>query len=311
MTQREPGWELFRTFLEVMRHHSLSGAARRLHLTQPSIGRQIDALEAALGLDLFTRSPRGLTPTQAAHDLMPHAEAMAASSEALLRAASGEATTDRGTVRLTASEIIGCEVVPAMLAQFRRAHPLIDVELVLSNRSEDLLRGDADLAVRMVRPTQSQLVSKKIGAVGLGLYAHQTYADANGLPQTIDDLKQHCVIGFDRDDHSFRSVGPAAASLNRHMFSFRSDSDLAQLAALRAGVGIGGCQDNIALRDPALIGVLANVVRFELEIWLTMHEDLRMTRRVRLLFDHLAEGLAHYLQRPTRRPARHARPGRA
>jgi DNA-binding transcriptional LysR family regulator len=311
MTQREPGWELFRTFLEVMRHQSLSGAARRLHLTQPSIGRQIDALEAALGLDLFTRSPRGLTPTQTAHDLMPHAEAMAASSEALLRAASGEATTDRGTVRLTASEIIGCEVLPAMLAQFRRAHPLIDVELVLSNRSEDLLRRDADLAVRMVRPTQSQLVSRKIGAVGLGLYAHQTYADANGLPRTIDDLNQHCVIGFDRDDHSFRSVGPAAASLDRQMFGFRADSDLAQLAALRAGVGIGGCQDNIARRDPALIAVLADVVRFELDVWLTMHEDLRMTRRIRLLFDHLAEGLALYLQGPGRGAGRHARARRA
>lgn len=296
MTQHEPGWELFRSFLEVMRHESLSGAARRLGLTQPSVGRQIDALEAALGLDLFTRSPRGLIPTQAAHDLMPHAEAMAMASEALLRTASGEATTDRGTVRVTASEIIGCEVLPAILAQFRRAHPLIDVELVLSNRSEDLLRRDADIAVRMVRPTQSQLVSKKIGVVGLGLYAHRTYVDANGLPQTIDELKQHRMIGFDRDDHSFRSVGPKAASLNRHMFGFRSDSDLAQLAALRAGVGIGGCQDNIARRDPALIGVLANLVRFELEIWLTMHEDLRMTRRIRLLFDHLAEGLGHYLR---------------
>jgi DNA-binding transcriptional LysR family regulator len=296
MTQQEPGWELFRTFLEVIRHQSLSGAARRLGLTQPSVGRQIDALEAALGLDLFTRSPRGLIPTPAAHDLVPHAQAMAAASEALLRAASGEAAGERGTVRITASEIIGCEVLPDILASFRGAHPTIDVELVLSNRTEDLLRRDADIAVRMVRPTQSQLVTRKIGAVGLGLYAHQRYAGANNLPRNIEDLAQHCLIGFDRDDHSFRSVGPQTLPITRHMFGFRCDSDLAQLAALRAGVGIGGCQENIARRDAGLIPVLSNALRFELEIWLAMHEDLRTTRRIRLLFDHLADGLARYLR---------------
>jgi DNA-binding transcriptional LysR family regulator len=296
MTQQEPGWELFRTFLEVIRHQSLSGAARRLGLTQPSVGRQIDALEAALGLDLFTRSPRGLIPTPAAHDLVPHAQAMAAASEALLRAASGEAAGERGTVRITASEIIGCEVLPEILAGFRSAHPTIDVELVLSNRTEDLLRRDADIAVRMMRPTQSQLVTRKIGAVGLGLYAHRRYAGANNLPQNVEELAQHCLIGFDRDDHSFRSAAPQTLPITRHMFGFRCDSDLAQLAALRAGVGIGGCQENIARRDAGLVRVLPNALRFELEIWLAMHEDLRTTRRIRLLFDHLADGLAHYLR---------------
>jgi DNA-binding transcriptional LysR family regulator len=296
MTQQEPGWELFRTFLEVVGSRSLSGAARRLGLTQPTIGRQIDALEAALGLDLFTRSPRGLIPTPAALDLVPHAQAMAAASAALLRAASGEAAAERGVVRLTASEIIGCEVLPEILGPFRHAHPTIDLELVLSNRPEDLLQRDADIAVRMMRPTQSQLVTKKIGTVGLGLYAHRTYVAANGLPQSPEDLAQHCLIGFDRDDHSFRSVGRQALEVTRQTFGFRCDSDLAQLAALRAGVGIGGCQENIAREDPDLIRVLPNALRFELEIWLAMHEDLRATRRIRLLFDHLAEGLARYLR---------------
>jgi DNA-binding transcriptional LysR family regulator len=296
MAQREPGWELFRTFLEVVGNRSLSGAARRLGLTQPSVGRQIDALEAALGLDLFTRSPRGLIPTPGALDLVPHAQAMAAASAALLRAASGEAAAERGVVRLTASEIIGCEVLPGILGPFRRAHPTIDLELVLSNRPEDLLQRDADIAVRMMRPTQSQLVTRKIGTVGLGLYAHRTYLAANGLPQGPHDLEQHCLIGFDRDDHSFRSVGPQALEVTRQTFGFRCDSDLAQLAALRAGVGIGGCQENIARKDPDLIRVLPNALRFELEIWLAMHEDLRTTRRIRLLFDHLAEGLGRYLR---------------
>jgi DNA-binding transcriptional LysR family regulator len=298
MALREPGWEIYRTFLEVVRHQSLSAAARRLGLTQPTVGRHIDALETSLGLALFTRSPRGLIATQAAHDLVPHVETMAVASEALLRAASGEAGAESGTVRITASEVIGCEVLPAILAAFRNKHPTIDLELALSNRTEDLLRRQADIAVRMVRPTQSALVTKKIGTVAIGFYAHRTYAELHGLPLTLKALAQHGCIGFDRDDHSFRSVGRDAQSITRDMFRFRCDSDIAQMAAMRAGVGIGGCQDNIAKRDPNLIAVLPDVLRFELEIWLTMHEDLRTTRRIRLLFDHLAEGLERYVDPP-------------
>ncbi|MGO9006520.1 MAG: LysR family transcriptional regulator [Beijerinckiaceae bacterium] len=294
MIRQEPSWELYRAFLEVVRNQSLSGAARRLGLTQPTVGRQIEALETALGLALFTRSPRGLIPTAAAHDLVAHVEAMAAANAALLRAASGEAAAEGGTVRLAASEFMGCEILPKILADFRNAQKTIDLELVLSNRLEDLLLRQADIAVRMMRPTQSQLVTKKIGKVSLGLYAHRTYVELNGLPQTVEGLAEHCWIGFDRDDHSFRSVGREALDATRSMFGFRCDSDVAQLAALRAGVGIGGCQDNVAKKNPDLIPVLPDL-RFELEIWLAMHEDLRTTRRIRLLFDHLAEGLARYV----------------
>jgi DNA-binding transcriptional LysR family regulator len=294
MAIQEPGWELYRTFLAVVRRQSLSGAARHLGLTQPTVGRQIEALEAALGLALFTRSPRGLIPTEAAHSLVPHAEAMAAAKEALLRAASGEATAEAGTIRLAASDFMGCEILPKILADFRNRHTAIDLELVLSNLPEDLLRRQADIAVRMMRPTQSQLVSKKIGSVGISLYAHRSYIAAHGLPETAEALAGHCWIGFDRDDHSFRSVGGEAFDVTRSMFGFRCDSDVAQVAALRAGIGIGGCQDNVARKNPDLIPVLPHV-HFDMEIWLAMHEDLRTTRRIRLLFDHLAEGLARYV----------------
>ena len=296
MTQREPGWELFRTFREVVRDGSLSAAARRLALTQPTVGRHIDALEASLGLALFTRSPRGLLPTSAALDLVPHAEAMAAAAAALRRAASGEATTDRGTVRLTASEFMGCEVLPPILAAFARRHPAITLELALSNRNEDLLRRDADIAVRMVRPTQAALVARRIGKLRIGLYAHRDYVAAFGLPRSIADLAGHRLIGFDRDDRSFRSVGPLAQQIDREMFGFRCDSDPAQFAALKAGLGIGGCQALLAQRLPELVPVLPGAVQFSLEMWLAMHGDLKATRRVRLLFDHLAIGLAAYVR---------------
>jgi len=296
MAIREPGWELYRTFLEVMRDRSLSGAARHLGLSQPTIGRHINALEAALQLPLFSRSPRGLIPTQEAHGLMPHAEAMAAAAAAFARAASGEAAAERGVVRVTASEVMGVEVLPKILADFRHAHPGVELELALTNRNEDLLRHDADIAVRNVRPTQRALVARRIGKVRLGLYAHKDYLAKFGTPNSIADIAAHRLIGFDRDDHSFRSVGPLPAEITRENFGFRCDSDLAQLAALRAGVGIGGCQANLAARTPELEPVLPKTIQFSLEIWLAMHEDLKSTLRVRLLFDHLAIGLKAYVR---------------
>jgi DNA-binding transcriptional LysR family regulator len=155
MKSGEPDWDELRTFLEVARDLSLSGAARRLGLTQPTVGRHIDALEEALGATLFTRSPRGLTPTAAANALVPHAEAMAAAAAALGRSASSAAAIDRGVVRVTASEIMGCEALPPIFAGFRARNPGVAVELAVTNRNQDLARGDADIAVRMVRPKQS------------------------------------------------------------------------------------------------------------------------------------------------------------
>jgi DNA-binding transcriptional LysR family regulator len=296
MAQRAPSWDELRTFVEVAHDGSLSGAARRLGLTQPTVGRHIDSLEAALGLTLFTRSPRGLSPTPAALALTPHVDAMAASAAALARTASGEAASDRGTVRVTASEVMGCEVLPPMLATFRAAHPDIAVELALTNRTEDLGRRDADIAVRMVRPTQRGLTARRIGTSRIGLYARSDYLDRFGEPRSLADLRSHCFIGFDRDDRTFRAAGEIGQKLTREDFGFRCDNDLAQLAALRAGMGIGGCQDNIARRTPELKAVLPNVLQYVLDVWLVMHEDLKATRRVRLLFDHLAEGLTDYVK---------------
>jgi DNA-binding transcriptional LysR family regulator len=296
MTHGDPGWELYRTFLEVVRDGSLSGAARKLSLTQPTVGRHIDALEASLGLSLFSRSPQGLKATPAALELVSYAETMAAASAALRRTASGGAKADRGTVRVTASEMIGCEVLPPILASFRDSHPGIALELALSNRNEDLLRRDADIAVRMVRPRQKSLVARRIGKSAIGFYAHRNYAEKYGLPKAIAELGKHCLIGFDRDDLALRSLGKLPQPVTREHFGFRCDSDLAQFAALKAGVGIGGCQHNIARRFPELVPVLAKAIRFELEVWVAMHEDMRSTGRVRLLFAHLAAGLSTFVR---------------
>jgi DNA-binding transcriptional LysR family regulator len=295
MARRDPSWDELRSFRAVLRDGSLSGAARRLGMAQPTLGRHIEALEEALGVALFTRSPRGLTPTDAALHLDPHVEDMAAASAALVRTAAAEAAPDRGVVRITASEVMGCEVLPRLLASFGAANPGVAIELALNNRNEDLSRRDADIAVRMIRPTQNALVAQRIGETKIGLYAHRTYLEAFGTPMTVDDLRAHRLIGYDQDDRWFRAAGTGAFQISRESFGFRSDNDLAQLAALRAGAGIGGCQENIAKRDPDLVRLLADSLTFALEVWLVMHGDVRGTPRIRRAFDHLAEGLTQFV----------------
>lgn len=291
-----PDWHLFRAFLAVTREGSLSGAARTLGTTQPTMGRQVAALEASLGVTLFTRSLDGLSPTEAGLRLIPSVEAMAAAAEAAQRSASGEVDEARGTVRIAASEVIGGEVLPSILADFHRLHPQISVELALSNRNEDLLRGDADIAVRMVRPTQGTLVAKRIGRIDVGLYGHRRYLEARTMPQRLQDLRQHALIGYDRDQASARMIEKLGASFTRDMFAFRSDSEFAQLAALRAGFGIGASQLGIATRDKDLVPVLHDELIFSMEAWVAMHPDLRGNRRVRLTFDHLSAELARYAE---------------
>jgi DNA-binding transcriptional LysR family regulator len=311
MIRHEPAWELYRSFLATMRERSLSGAARALGLTQPTLGRHIDELEQALGgVALFTRSQLGLVPTDAALDLVPHAEAMAASAAALARAASGAAGAARGTVRLTASEIVGAEVLPPILTEFRERHPGIAVELALSNATEDLLRRDADIAVRMTRPKQTALVAKLIGQVALGLHAHRRYIAAHGVPRSLDEVARHAIIGFDRETPSVRAVRALGLPLEREMFAFRSDSDLAQLAGLRAGFGIGVCQLGIARRDPDLVRVAPEVFSVSLDVWVVMHQDLRASHRMRLMFDHLAGALSAYVATSREAPPRRPRAGR-
>ncbi|MFA5122378.1 LysR family transcriptional regulator [Zavarzinia sp.] len=295
MTDAPPGWDHYRSLLAVLETGSLSAAARHLGLTQPTLGHHIAALEAALGVPLFTRSPRGLQPTATARLLRPHAEAMAAAEGALRRAASAEAGGERGTVRITASEVVGGLVLPPYLAEFRRRHPGIVLELSLSNLSEDLLHQAADIAIRMVTPRQEALVARPLGEIHLGLYARADYLAAAGTPARLEDIAGHALIGPDRDRAVLRGLGVAA--LAPEAFTLRLDDQAAQFAFIRAGYGIGVCQCGLAAREPGLVRLLPEAFEARLPVWLVCHEDLRASRRVRLVFDFLAEALADYIVR--------------
>ena len=208
--------------------------------------------------------------------------------------AAGEVGEEHGTVRITVSDMVGSEVLPPILATIHAVHPGISVELALSNRNEDLLRGDADIAVRMVRPTQGALVAKRIGRIDVGLYGHRRYLKGHAMPRRLEDLRQHALIGYDRDQAYARLLERMGVPFTRDMFAFRSDSDLAQLAALRAGLGIGASQIGLARRNKNLVPVLHSELILPMEVWLVMHRDLRSSRRIRLTFDHLAAKLTDY-----------------
>lgn len=295
-------WEGQRAFLAVLETGSLSGAARRLRMAQPTVRRRIDDLEAGLGAALFTRSPNGLTPTPAAMQLAEHARAMAAAAEAFTRAASAEAAAETGTVRITASEIIAIEVLPPIIADLQRRRPGLVIELGVSNRNEDLLRREADIAVRMAPPRQEALLARRIGAIALGLHGHRRLIEAHGLPTSLEALRGLPFVGFERETPFIEVLRGRGMDVRREDFSFRSDSDVAMLAAVRAGVGFGVCQIALARRSPDLVPVLENAFRFDLETWIVMHEDLKGVRRMRLVFDALVEGMNAYMRDGAAKP---------
>lgn len=295
------GWELYRTFLAVLTDGSLSGAARSLGIAQPTAGRHIAALEAALNQPLFIRSQTGLLPTEAAVAMRGQAEAMKRTAASLERLVSGRGDGVTGTVRISASEVIGVEVLPPLLATLRQSHPGLKIELVPTNRVQDLLHGEADIAVRMTAPKQDLLIARRVGDVQLGLYAHADYLRQHGTPVAWADLARHALIGFDEETPFVRSARKPWPAWTRDAFSLRTDSDIGQLALIRAGCGIGACQSALARKEPALVRVLAEHFVFHLETWVTMHEDLRASPRCKVVFDALVQGLQqHTTQTPGR-----------
>ena len=286
----DPDWALYRTLLAVLDEGSLSAAARSLGLTQPTVGRHVDALEAALGADLFVRSQRGLAPTDLAHSIRPHAQIMATTAAALLRTASGTLGAVAGTVRISASDVVGVEHLPSILARLRREHPALVIELSLSDRVDDLLAREADIAVRMTQPTQAALLARRLRPVELGFHAHSDYLERRGTPASMADLSGHDLIGYDTETPALRVMAERLAPLGRQGFALRVDSNLAQLASIRAGFGIGVCQVAIAQRDAALVRVLPQEA-VSLPLWIVMHEDLKTSARFRTVFDALAAAL--------------------
>jgi DNA-binding transcriptional LysR family regulator len=292
---RSPDWSLWRSFAAVVEKGSLTAAARKLGLSQPTLGRHIEALEADLGVPLFERTLQGLRPTDAALRLYePVAGAQRALAEAELMA-EGSSAELGGSVRITASTVISHYVLPPLLAGLRQRHPSVALELVPSDSAENLLLREADIAVRMFRPTQLELVTRKLGTIATVACAHRDYLARRGTPARLEDLAGHNLVGFDRSDLIIAGARQMGFELTRAQFNMRTDSQTAMWELIKAGLGIGFAQRRLVAETPGMVALLEGAPFPELEVWLTTHRELYTSRRVRAIYDALAEALGAYL----------------
>lgn len=281
-------WNDQRAFLAVIETGSLSAAARRLEVAQATVRTRVESLEAALGTVLFTRSANGLVPTERALALTESARAMASASEAFVRTASAGLSDIAGVVRISVSEFIGVEVLPAMLTELRQQYPQLVLELDLSNSPAAILEREADIAVRMHQPQQGSLLARKVASLALGLYAHRDYLQSHGEPQAPEDLASHDLVGPDRASSDLALATKVLPWVPRDRFILRTDSHPTQLAAARAGLGITAIQCATGDADPNLQRVLPELTIGVLDTWIVTHASLRTVPKVRVVMDHLA-----------------------
>ncbi|CDX46967.1 LysR family transcriptional regulator [Mesorhizobium plurifarium] len=291
---KEFDWNLIKSFVAVAETGSLSGAARRLAASQPTLGRHIAELEAALGVTLFRRGRRGYELTEAGGTLYERGRAVSAEANAFSLLALGAVEAIEGTVRIAASEVVAAFVLPDMMARLGEEEPGIEVEIVASNQVENLLRRDADIAIRMVRPAQNELVARKVTDIPLCLCAASAYLDLRGRPETPADLADHALVGFDRSDEIIRGFTAFGIPVGRSHFRFRTDNQIVLWEAVRSGNGIGIGQEPLADRDPGLEKLLPDVPLPVLPVWLAMHRDVRTSMRIRRVADFLHEELKRY-----------------
>jgi DNA-binding transcriptional LysR family regulator len=293
---REPDWALWRSFSAVVANGSLSAAARELGISQPTVGRHIETLEHNLGLALFERTLTGLKPNSAALRIFePVAQAQAALAEATMMAEGAQAEYG-GTVRITASIMISHYVLPRLLLPIRDRYPGIALEIVPADSTENLLLREADIAIRMFRPTQLELVTRHLGDIPIVPAAHQSYLDRRGTPKTALDLASHDLIGLDRSDLIIAHSQKLGLPLRRDQFVLRTDDQASQWELMRAGLGIGFAQANLLRLTPSMVELTVDLSIPPLEVWLTTHRELFTSHRIRAIYDALAEGLGAYIR---------------
>lgn len=290
-------WSLLRSFLAVAEEGSLSGAARRLGQTQPTLGRQIHTLEEELGAPLFQRHARGLSPTEVGLELLPAAREMKAAAARLALAAEGQAASLAGVVRMTASVVVSHAILPPLVARLRQQEPAIEIELVPTDTTENLLYREADLAIRMYRPQQLDLVARHVGDAELGLYASTEYLARRGMPQTEQELLEHEFVGFDRSELIIDAMRSRGWEVDRSFFGVRCDDQSVYWELGRAGCGIVATQVLIGDRDPCMRRVTPDFSLGALPFWIAVPQALRTTARVRYVLEFLSEELGALLSK--------------
>jgi DNA-binding transcriptional LysR family regulator len=288
-------WALVRSFLAVLDAGSLMGAARQLQAQQPTLSRHVAELEAQLGAALFERTGRGVVPTATALAIADAARQMQAGADSLQRTLAGRRQATTGCVRITCSVVAASYLMPPVLAALQQAEPGITIELVAANQLSNLLRREADIAVRMLRPSQSSLLARKVGEVAVVAAAHTSYLQRAGTPRQPADLAQHRLIGYDRNDTIERGFAAQGMLIAREQFALRTDDQMAYGQLVAAGAGIGFVAHYTLAHWPGVVAVLPMLKIPPLPCWLAVHREIRGNPVVRRVYDFLAQAVTERL----------------
>jgi DNA-binding transcriptional LysR family regulator len=285
-------WNHVRAFLVTADEGSFSAAARALEIAQPTVGRQVAALEAELGVTLFERVAKGLALTPTGVELVEHVRAMSEAAFRVARVAAGQTLSLDGPICITASEIDATYLLPPIVAELRAKHPGIDVEIVASNAPLDLQRREADIALRSFRPSEPELVARKVRESEAYLYATPAYLRTLGKRRTRESLSRATFIGFDRSDTFRKGLAALGLTLTAESFAIRCQSQHVQWALVRQGAGVGIMLADIGDAEPSVRRALDDLAPIKVPLWLVTHRDVHSSRRVRVVADLLAERLA-------------------
>lgn len=284
-------WNQAKAFLATAESGSLSGAARLLGITQPTVGRQLSALEEQLGILLFERGGRRLTLTPSGLELVEHARAMSEAANLVSLIASGHSQSVEGLVTITASDVFATCRLPSLIKLIRNKAPQIDIEIVASNEIRDLRRREADIAIRHVRPDQPELIARLVRETTSHLCASKDYLASAGHPASLGDLADAQFIGLGSPERLIAMLDSFGLSLSDRNFRLVTNSGVAGLELVKAGLGIGLFPRELVEFDPILELVLPEPVSIPFPIWLTTHRELHTSQRIRLVFDLIADAL--------------------
>lgn len=284
-------WRALQDVVAVAETGSLSAAARRLNVSQPTVGRRIELLEHQLGALLFNRTAQGLTLTQVGEDILVHARKMEEDALAIERAATGANQQLQGNVRISLIEDLGIFWLPKKLNQFHDDFPQLSIEVNINNDNVDLFRREADIAIRLARPEQADLICRKVGMLHFGLYASNSYLREHGVPEQISELKNHFHVGFDKEMGRTATVQKLEALFDEDYIRHRSNSHMEMLEAARVGLGCAPLCCFIADSQPDLRRLLSRRFDYGREIWLVTHAEINSSARIRTVFDFLGKAL--------------------
>ncbi len=292
-------WNLIRSYLMVAEHGSTLKASRHLEVTQSTISRHLSELEKQLSVRLFDRRKTGLALTDKGQELLAYAKQMDSVADQLQSQASHFSSTVSGTVRISASEILAVDVLPHCLDDIVNDNPDLQIELVASNEAANLLSREADIALRMFKPQQQDLISRHLLDIPTGFYAHQSYFEKHANAQTTDDFSSHRFIGFDMNTLFIDGAKRFGMKLKREDFQIRTDSICVQNQCALAGLGLVGMQDKLAQRQPELKKLDLDFDLPPLPLYVVAQQELRSSRKLRVVFDSLAAKLLEFYSEPT------------